>query len=273
MPSWSRHKLPHYFVDTEPMCEHANSVCVLQPVRIAAIHDPPVSPRLSFRSSCIPGLFTVGATGWPLLAVSRLLERPALHGSSRTKASETPFTQRSEQARCPPGPGVHTGAQAQAAPSQDDAVDRPAQGLGLPCCSPPRPFRPPRRPAGGSGSRVTRNSPHWPPRQPRAAAALAAAAARRGGGPIFPAGPAVGMVGRGTALAARLPAAARAPALVAAITAEQCGGLLGRRPAARRPRQTSDTATQCQRPARAWRRATVAAGGAMDPAGGPSPEG
>ena len=190
MPSWSRHKLPYYFVDTEPMCEHANSVCVLQPVRIAAIHDPPVSPRLSFRSSCIPGLFTVGATGWPLLAVSRLLERPALHGSSRTKASKTPFTQRSEQARCPPGPGVHTGAQAQAAPSQDDAVDRPAQGLGLPCCSPPRPFSPPRRPPGGR---------QWQPRYQKLAP-LATAAARRGGGPIFPAAPAVGMVGRGTAL-------------------------------------------------------------------------
>jgi hypothetical protein len=259
MPSWSRHKLPYYFVDTEPMCEHANSVCVLQPVRIAAIHDPPVSPRLSFRSSCIPGLFTVGATGWPLLAVSRLLERPALHGSSRTKARETPFTQWSEQARCPPGPGVHTGAQAQAAPSQDDAVDRPVQGLGLPCCSPPRPFRPPRRPpaaAGGSGSRVTRNSPHWPPRQPAAAAGQSSRRRRR-------------LAWSAAALQRGCRRrAARAPALVAAITAEQCGGLLGRRPAARRPRQTSDTATQCQRPARAWRRATVAAGGAtgMDPA-------
>jgi hypothetical protein len=106
----------------------------------------------------------------------------------------------SEQARCPPGPGVHTGAQAQAAPSQDDAVDRPAQGLGLPCCSPPRPFRPLRRPppAGShGGSRVTR----WQVAcSAGKLAPLAAAAARRGGGPIFPAAP-VGMVGRGSAVA------------------------------------------------------------------------
>jgi hypothetical protein len=78
-----------------------------------------------------------------------------------------------------------------------------------------------RAPGSGTGSRVTRwyvppgpgfnstMSPHWPPRQPAAAAGQSSRRRRLAW----------------SAAAARLPAA---PALVAAITAEQFGGLPGR---------------------------------------------